>query len=478
MKKFLLIILVACTSLIYSQIKLHPENKHYFEYKGKPTILIASGEHYGAVINKKFDFRKYLSTLKKIGLNHTRIFLGDYFENQGAFCIQTNTLAPAEGDHITPWVRSSEPGNSLGGNKFDLDKWNDEYFKRLHEFMIYAEKNEIIVEAVLFFSGYLHHLSPLSIDNNINGLDSIASIEYMTLKNSKLLTRQKDYCVKIISELNQYDNLIINVANEPWFSNQERPGFASTPPIATKEWIREVSNWIVEAESELPKKHLLSVDYTNEGQIIPEKDLNYYYKNISIFNHHYDRNAKSAEYNYGKVDRVLSFNETGLMPPITPQYRIQGWKYIFSGGALYNNLDFTYQVGAEDGSGSTEFICEGYSGCTDPKVKYQLANLLKFINSINFIKMKPNFDAVALNYGDENIYPLVWEGIEYAVYFEGGKKAKIKINVSEGTWDVKWINPSDLKIIIEERKELNSTLLELIGPEYSKDLLLFVKATK
>src|SRR5262245_11031978 len=32
-------------------LALHPDNPHYFLFRGKPTILITSGEHYGAVLN-------------------------------------------------------------------------------------------------------------------------------------------------------------------------------------------------------------------------------------------------------------------------------------------------------------------------------------------------------------------------------------------------------------------------------------------
>ena len=44
-------------------IRLHPKNPHYFEFRGKAIALITSGEHYGAVINGAFDFRRYLETL-------------------------------------------------------------------------------------------------------------------------------------------------------------------------------------------------------------------------------------------------------------------------------------------------------------------------------------------------------------------------------------------------------------------------------
>ena len=56
MKRYVFIILVMFSSFFsVAQVKLHPENSHYFSYNGKPTILIASTEHYGAVINSDFD---------------------------------------------------------------------------------------------------------------------------------------------------------------------------------------------------------------------------------------------------------------------------------------------------------------------------------------------------------------------------------------------------------------------------------------
>ena len=39
-------------------IQLHPENPHYFLWRGQPTVLITSGEHYGAVLNADFDYAK------------------------------------------------------------------------------------------------------------------------------------------------------------------------------------------------------------------------------------------------------------------------------------------------------------------------------------------------------------------------------------------------------------------------------------
>ena len=44
-------------------LALHPDNPHYFLFRGKPTVLITSGEHYGAVLNLDFDYLRYLDAL-------------------------------------------------------------------------------------------------------------------------------------------------------------------------------------------------------------------------------------------------------------------------------------------------------------------------------------------------------------------------------------------------------------------------------
>ncbi len=91
-------------------IALHPDNPHYFIYKNKPTILITSAEHYGAVLNLDFDYKKYLDELQRHDLNLTRLFTGAYVEPPGAFNIDKNVLAPASGRYSSPWLRSAEPG--------------------------------------------------------------------------------------------------------------------------------------------------------------------------------------------------------------------------------------------------------------------------------------------------------------------------------------------------------------------------------
>jgi len=139
---FTIIILTATAAQATSNVKpiaLHPENPHYFLFRGKPTVLITSAEHYGAVLNLDFDYVTYLNELRKYGFNLTRIFSGDYAEGPGFFNYPTTQpLVPPSGRLIAPWARSSTPGYAGGGNRFNLNAWDTNYFNRLKDFITQA----------------------------------------------------------------------------------------------------------------------------------------------------------------------------------------------------------------------------------------------------------------------------------------------------------------------------------------------------
>jgi len=83
MKRRSLLVLLSSIAFAAEPLRLHPDNPHYFLFRGKPAVLITSGEHYGAVLNRAFDFRKYLDTLAADRLNLTRVFTGLYREVPG-----------------------------------------------------------------------------------------------------------------------------------------------------------------------------------------------------------------------------------------------------------------------------------------------------------------------------------------------------------------------------------------------------------
>ncbi len=183
----------------WGPLRLLPENTHYLQWRGKPTVLITSGEHYGAVLNSAFDYEKYLTKLESLGFNLTRTFSGAYCEPPGAFNIQHNTLAPKRGDLICPWARSKTVGYPNGGNKFDLEKWGPAYFKRLRDFVSQASRRGVVVELVLFCPFYkdsMWELSPMNAANNVNGVGRCKREEAYTLKYQSSRQCRTGWCAR------------------------------------------------------------------------------------------------------------------------------------------------------------------------------------------------------------------------------------------------------------------------------------------
>jgi hypothetical protein len=210
---------IAILALLYSTvltaepIRLHPGNPHYFLYHGKLVALVTSGEHYGSVMNLDFDFHRYLATLEAAGLNYTRIFGGTYREIPAkSFGILRNTLAPADGKFLAPWQRGSD-------GRFDLDRWDPNFFLRLHDFLTEADHRGIVVEITLFSSHYAEgywSVSALNSANNVNHTDAIDWKKLHTPENGNILARQEQYARKLVREANPFDNVIFEIQNEPW----------------------------------------------------------------------------------------------------------------------------------------------------------------------------------------------------------------------------------------------------------------------
>jgi len=215
-------------------------------YKGKPVILVTSAEHYGAVVNMDFDYEAYLDMLNKYGLNYTRIYPGALIEKEGMF-IEENTLAPLPGRLAVPWARSAEPGYAGGGNRFDLEKWDIDYFCRLEDFIKKAAERDIIVEICFFNCQHPDGWSycPLYAANNIQGAGNCLLVDFQTLIHQDLVKIQEAYVRKIVEEVNEFDNIILELCDEPTMFN--------TPAVLAAEWISRHAGVIIETEDNLPK---------------------------------------------------------------------------------------------------------------------------------------------------------------------------------------------------------------------------------
>ena len=436
-------------------ISLDPGNPHYFLFRGRPTVLITSAEHYGAVINLDFDYPLYLNELHEHGFNLTRLFSGVYVENPTAFHIARNTLAPAPLRFICPWARSTEPGYAGGGNKFDLHTWDQAYFRRLKDFVAQAGKRGIVVEMVLFCPYYGDQqwdLSPIKASNNIQGIGGIPRTQALTLQNGPLLAIQDAMVRKIVTELHNFDNVYYEVCNEPYFGG------------VTLAWQNHMIETIKKAETGFPEKHLIAQNISNGSRKIRNPN-----PSVSIFNFHYSRPPMSVVWNYG-LNRVISDDETGSRGTGNGPYRREGWDFILAGGGVYDNLDYSFTVGHEDGTFKFPSTQPGGGGHT---LQAQLSILKKFIESFDFVHMHPDDSDVKAVGSTARIYALAQPGKAYAVYVDGGgPQTTLLFNVPAGRYQAEWIDTRTGAVDKSENVSQLAGELTLDSPSYSEDVAL------
>lgn len=417
-------------------IALHPENPHYFQWRGKPTVLVTSGEHYGAVMNLDFDFVTYLNTLQRDRLNLTRLFSGPYLEPPGAFNITSNNMAPRAERYVCPWARSGEPGvatpgNAHGGNRFDLTRWDEAYFQRLKTFLTEAEKRGIVVELALFCPFYEDiqwNISPFKDGNNVNGLGKVKGHDVHTLdRHGGLLPIQEAYVRKIVTELNGFGNLLFEICNEPYFGGVTIP------------WQHHIADLIVATEQRLPNKHLITQNMANGYQKIENP-----HPAVSVFNFHYATPPRTVAMNYG-LNRALGDNETGFRSTADSTYRKEGWEYLLAGGALYNNLDYSFTVQHPDG---TAPLGPKEPGGGSPALRRQLRTLREFMERVDFVHARPDSMLLAGPLPPKaRLHALHQPGREVAGYvyhaFHGPQPEPVQIplNLPAGRYALTWTNP-------------------------------------
>jgi hypothetical protein len=427
-------------------IRLHPENPHYFQYQDKAVALISSGAHYGAVINADFDYHKYLATLEASGMNYTRAFGGSYVEEPAkSFGIKRNNLAPERGRFIAPWARSEVAEYAGGGNKFDLEKWNPEYFSRLHDFLGEAARRGIVVEIGLFSSQYGEvqwNLSPFRPENNVNHTDAIDWKKVNTLENGNILGYQEKYVRKLVREANAYPNVMFEISNEPWserpvltdvvnpylFTGRDQyPNSVDLPDDQTMAWQARVAEWITSEEASLPNKHMIAQDCCNFRYAV--KDV---LPGVSVVNFHYAYPEAAIE-NYG-LDKALSYDETGFLGQSDDVYVRQAWNFMLAGGSVFDHLDYSFTVGHEDGS-DTE---PNGPGGGSPEFRRRLKILIEFMRGLPLLEMTPDFQTVQ-HAGGVVTHLMASPTGEYGMYVDGSGPTEVTMNLPAGQYEFSWI---------------------------------------
>jgi hypothetical protein len=274
-----------------------------------------------------------------------------------------------------------------------------------------------------------------------------------------------------VSELKDFDNVYYEVCNEPYFHG------------VTEEWQRRMAQVVADGEATFPSRHMISRNIGNGGAEVQNP-----YPAVSIFNFHYARPPKAVAMNYA-LNKAIGMNETGFDGTADAPYRIQAWDFLLAGGALYNNLDYSFTVGHEDGT----FAYPGTQpGGGSMRLRRQLKTLRQFTDALPFITMRPDEKLLTASLPNEVSARTLSDGKSvWAVYIHGGRvlegyspqyavyskkrKVTLQFELPAGQYEVQWWSPRDGTRGEWEPFQRGGGAGTIQTPEYSEDVTAIIR---
>jgi len=265
-----LLLLLSCTtetraasSPARAPLRVHPDNPRYFTdgtkaEDGRLRVVYLTGSHtWPNLIDRgpkdpppAFDFDWYLRFVKEHDHNFIRLWgrQVSWYHEYGGSGMPVLYAAPLA------WARTG-PGLALDGKpKFDLTRFDPEYFNRLRSRVEAAARQGIYV-GVMFFGGSYEcrggwRGNPFNAANNVNGIDGDpdrdgAGVETHALRDPAVAAIQEAYVRKVIDTVNDLDNVLYEIANE---------GDGSS----TK-WQYHMIRCVREHEATKPKRHVVGM---------------------------------------------------------------------------------------------------------------------------------------------------------------------------------------------------------------------------
>ncbi|MGE0758206.1 MAG: hypothetical protein AB7O38_14350, partial [Pirellulaceae bacterium] len=363
------------------------------------------------------------------------------------------------------------PGESDGGHNFDLTRWNDAYFTRLKDFLRQAGEQGVVVELVLFCPMYNDDLwlaCPMNARNNVNGVGNCNRQAVYALQHDDLTRVQLDFTRKIVHELRNFDNLYYEVCNEPYFGG------------VTMDWQHRIVQAVVEAEQGLSQPHLISLNIANGRQKVVDV-----HPDVSIFNFHYTHPPDTVALN-AHLRKPIGENETGFRGRDDLLYRTEGWDFILAGGALYNNLDYSFSASHPAGT-LRRFDSPGGGSLA---LRQQLGILKRLIDSFDFLKMAP--DAAVVRQVSDGLVTqaLVQPGESYLIYLHVPLAAKPKdmndhirrhvraqltLAIPPGDYSLEWIHTLTGEATPAASPNWTADGLKLETPAFDNDVALAIR---
>jgi hypothetical protein len=212
----------------HGPLHVHPANPRYFADARGRVVYLTGSHTWPNLVDQgltdppaRFSFGGYLDFLTAHGHNFIRLWTWE-----STVCdIDEGGRRMRYYAAPHPWPRTG-PGVALDGKpRFDLSRFNPDYFERLRTRVAEAGRRGIYISIMLFEGWAMQHAigayqgHPFHPENNVQQVkgdsnDDGKGLEIHTLKNPTTLALQERYVRHVIEQVNDLDNVLFEISNE------------------------------------------------------------------------------------------------------------------------------------------------------------------------------------------------------------------------------------------------------------------------
>ena len=418
-----------------ARIRPFGPNPYYWQYKGQPVLLLG-GSWQDNLFNHPVGLERHLDLLRSAGGNYVR-----------------NVMSHRNKGNVFAFARR--------GGKFDLDRWDDEYWQRFDHFLKLTHARDIIVQIEIWatWDHYEDHQSlggwskhPFNPANNVTYSAEASGLpirvgyaprgeptEHAFFRsvpalddNALVLRYQQAFVDKLLSYSLAYPHVLYCMNNE----TGEHVAWGDY-------WARHVRRRAQEAGAEV---HVTDM---RRSENVRSKDHAYIFDNPELYTFadisqnnawdglgqkHYD-NILYVRENLAKRPRPINNNKNyGAARHGEEESVARFCRIVFAGCA---GVRFHRPHPREDPD-AHEAATEFGLGLS-PRARAIIASMRAIDKAIALARTAPRNDLLSERSPNE-AYCLAEPGRQYAVYFPGGGQVKLDVSAARGPLQVRWLD--------------------------------------
>ncbi len=432
-----------------NRISVSEENPFYWQYKDTPVMLLG-GSWQDNLFNHPMGLEAHLDKLSSVGGNYVR-----------------NTMSHRNVGNVFAYERNQ---NGL----FNLDRFNEEYWRRFRNFLELCYRRDIIVQIEIWephdlcgdhqsFGGWSHN--PFNPQNNINyTLEETGMPETVNYRpgeepsdhpifrtvpelnhNKLVLKYQQAYVDKVLSIAFQYPNTLFCISNESgevmeWSNYWADYAHAAAKAAGIKAHVTEMRR----------KPDIRSIDHQTVFDF-PERytflDISQNNGHYGLKQKHYDNIMYVREYISGNQRPVNNVKNYGSNRHGENESIARFCRMVFAGCASARfHRPHPYENPAAHEASSEWGLGLSF------QAQQVIQSMRWVIDQIEFAATRPANDLL-LDREENEAYLLAQPEEQYAIYFPKGGEVTLGLTSMGKSWEIRWRNVLDGQVREVERIE-------------------------